>query len=159
MLKRDYIISQLCGMVLIAIGAVGTLSIGFVAISSIKHIFFQSTSPDTKYAALLFMFSRFLIHFSFVVLFIVSGISVLRFKEWARKVALVTLVLYISMFFLILFAPVTTSNIYSNRYIIMVIGIICISISIIYFLTKKSIKEEFNGDKKRKLKTRGKVLD
>jgi hypothetical protein len=42
MLKRDYIISQLCGMVLIAIGVVGTLSIGFVAISSIKYIFFRA---------------------------------------------------------------------------------------------------------------------
>ena len=152
MLKRDYIISQLCGMVLIAIGVVGTLSIGFLAISSIKHIFFQSTPPDTKYAALLLMFSRFLIHFAFVFLFIVSGIGVLRFKEWARKVALITLVLYISIFifFLIPFTPVTPSSIY----IVMVIGMICISISIIYFLSKKSIKEEFNGDKKRKLRTR-----
>jgi hypothetical protein len=154
MLKRDYIISQLCGMVLIAIGVVGTLSIGFVAISSIKHLFFQSTPLDTKYATLLLMFSRSLINFAFVFLFIVSGIGVLRFKEWARKVALVTLVLFISMFCLILFVLVTTSNIYSSIYIIMVIGIICISISIIYFLTKKSIKEQFNGEKKRKLRKR-----
>ena len=154
MFKRDYIISQLCGMVLIAIGVVGTLSIGFVAISSIKYIFFQSTPLDTKYATSLLMFSRFLINFSFVFLFIVSGIGVLRFKEWARKVALVTLVLFISMLCLILFVLVTTNNIYSNIYIIMVIGIICISISIIYFLTKKSIKEQFNGEKKRKLRKR-----
>ena len=154
MLKRDYIISQLCGMVLIAIGAVGTLSIGFVATSWIKHIFFRSTFPDPKYAALLFMASRFLIHFAFVFLFIVSGIGVLRFKEWARKVALVTLVLFISMFCLILLVLLTTSNIYSSNYIIMVIVIICISISIFYFLTKKSIKEQFNGEKKRKLRKR-----
>jgi hypothetical protein len=69
-------------------------------------------------------------------------------------VALVTLVLFISMLCLILFVLVTTNNIYSNIYIIMVIGIICISISIIYFLTKKSIKEQFNGEKKRKLRKR-----
>jgi polyferredoxin len=156
--KRDYIISKLCGIILIAIGVVDspTPSVSLLAIRSIKHIFFQGTPPDTKYAALLLMVPSFLIYFLFLFLFVMSGIGVLRFKEWARKLALVTLVLYISifLFFLIQFAAqAAPTGIY------VVIGMICISISIIYFLSKKSIKKEFNGEKKRKLRRRGKVLD
>lgn len=139
MFKRDHFISQLCGVILIVIGLLDIVSFSFHAMVPIKHIFFKTTPDDIKHTVFLGLFVSSLIAISFSFSFIFSGIGVLRSKEWARKLSLWTLGLHI-----LIVIPVAPGEINIGPAKIV---LICISISIIYLLSKKSIKEQFKRNK------------
>jgi len=139
MFKRDHFISQLCGVILIVLGLFDIVSFSFHAMIAIKHIFSNSTPDNIKHTISLGLFISSLIAVSFTFSFIFSGIGVLRFKEWARKLSLWTIGLHI-----LIVIPIAPGKI--NIGLVKIV-IICISISIIYLLSKKSIKEQFKRNK------------
>lgn len=135
MFKRAHFISQLCGVILIVVGLFDIVSFSLNAMIPIKYIFFSSTPDDIKHTISLGLLISSLIVVSFTFSFIFSGIGVLRLKEWARKLSLWTVGLHI-----LIVIPIAPGKI--NIGLIKIV-IIFISISIIYLLSKKSIKGQF----------------
>ena len=151
MFRRDHFISKLCGIALILIGMVYTVSLGFIAVIMIPQFFVKSTPDNIRNIAFPILIIILLIFIAFAISFILSGVGVLRFKEWARKLSLWSLGLHI-----IFLIPVSVGTF---RIGIEKIAIISVSISIFYLLFKRSIKEQFMKKGVKKGKEPGLGLD
>jgi hypothetical protein len=139
MFKRNHYIALLCGTILIGIGILDIVSFIFPVVMLLKKTF-SSTSDDMRHIVMLFVYIGSLFAILFAFSFILSGIGIIRLKEWARKLALWTVGLHI-----LIILPVAPGKIDIG---IEKIIIICISIAIFYFLLKKSIKEQFEKGNK-----------
>ncbi len=135
MSKGKILLTRLCGYVLVFFGLMYLFALGFYAVLPFDRIFSDATPTDVKHVIITHMILTSLIGMLFVVSFIASGIGVLRFREWARKVSIVTLLPH-----LLILAPVVRVQVKIEP---MIILYVFISILIIYVLSKKSIRDVF----------------
>jgi len=137
MSKTRVLVTKINGYILISFGLMYIGAIGlYASLIPFSRTFSDATPPDVKHVIITHMVLTSLLGMLFVISFIASGIGVLRFKDWARKLSRVILVL--NLFILIPVGPVEI-EIGPAR-----IVYILISIAIICLLSKRYVKDLFN---------------
>jgi hypothetical protein len=138
MSKTKVLVTKINGYILIAFGLMYIFALGFYfcALIPFNRIFSDATPTNVKHVIITHMILTSLIGMLFVVSFIASGIGVLRFREWARKVSIGTLLLH-----LLILAPVVRVQVKIEP---MIILYVFISIAVICLLSKRYVKDLFN---------------